>query len=95
MDTTGSNRSSTSADGDRYAGHTCSNWAGSSSGTTVAPATSTAMTASSQRAAQVLALLRHSILSDRARGMVFIEPSPGHDHYPEGDRPEWALQCRA
>jgi len=22
-------------------------------------------------------------------------PRPGHDHYPEGDRPEWALQCRA
>jgi hypothetical protein len=22
-------------------------------------------------------------------------PRPGHDHYPEGDRPGWALQCRA
>ena len=22
-------------------------------------------------------------------------PRPGHDHYPEGDRPEWALHCRA
>jgi hypothetical protein len=26
---------------------------------------------------------------------VSINARPGHDHYPEGDRPEWALQCRA